>query len=115
MSIPIVPVPLPSTPPIITSFNYNVNNLVLSSNITFNVILLDANNTPVSVQQVTIAGEDYTNWGNNDQYVINYICNALGLTQLDPPPPEPIIDVPQEIVITDPTPTDVITDPTPTE
>jgi len=98
MSIPVVPIPLPTTPPIISSFNYNVNNLVLSSSITFNVILLDENNVPVSVQQVTISGDDYKNWGNNDQYVINYICNALGVTQLNPPPPETIVDIPQEII-----------------
>lgn len=89
MSIQVVPTPLSDTP-IICGFNYNVNTFILNTSITFNIILLDQVNTPLAVRQVTLAGEDYTSWGNNDQYVITYICNALGLEQLNPPePPEP--------------------------
>ena len=85
MSIQVVPTPLTTVIPTIYSFNYNVNNFQLNSSITFNVILLDQNATPLQVSQVTLAGDDYQNWGNNDQYVITYICNSLGLTQFNPP------------------------------
>jgi len=105
MSVPVVPTPLPTTPPIIASFNYNVNSLVLNSTITFNVVLLDTNNVPVTVKQVTLSGEAYTNWGNNDNYVILYICNELGLTPLNPieAPPQvsvdPVVPVDPEVPV----------------
>jgi hypothetical protein len=98
----------------IYGFRYTVNAFELSSYITFNVIFLDENNTPLSVSQVTLAGEDYANWGNSDQYVIQYICNALGLTPLDPsilnhdiPVPVPVPVVPDDPV---PVPVPVVPD-----
>lgn len=86
MSVQIVPTLAPMTIPIITSFNYSVIDFVFNSSISFNVVLLDGNNLPVLVKTVTMAGSDYTNWGQSDQYVINFICNALGLSQLNLPP-----------------------------
>ena len=81
MSVPVVPIPFDTNPKFIYGFNYSVQSFVLSSQITFNVVLIDQNNTPLSVSAVTLSGDDYTNWGNDDSYVITYICNALGLTQ----------------------------------
>lgn len=108
MSIPVVPTPLTPNPPMICGFRYTVNGLEFNSYITFNVILLDQTNTPLSVSQVTMAGEDYNNWGNSDQYVIDFICSTLGLTPLDPsvpvspdnpvPVPVPDIIIPDDIV-----------------
>jgi len=92
MSVQVVPTPLGDTP-IICGFNYNVNSFVLNNYITFNIVLLDQGNTPLAVRQVTLAGQDYNNWGNNDQYVIQYICLALGLTQLNPPEVAPTVTV----------------------
>ena len=87
MSVPVVPTPLVVDIPNICSFSYTVNTFVLSSYITFNVILSNEVGTPIAVKQVTLAGEDYDNWGNNDDYVINYICTSLGLTPLPDPGP----------------------------
>ena len=96
MSIPVVPTPLTPNPPMIYGFRYTVNAFELNSFITFNVILCDEGNTPLTVSQVTLAGEDYANWGNSDQYVIDYICTTLGLTPIEPPPllpdPEPVTE-----------------------
>jgi hypothetical protein len=109
MSIPVVPTPLTPNPPIIYGFRYTVNAFELSSYITFNVILLDETGTPLSVSQVTLSGEAYTNWGNSDQYVIQYICNALGLTPLDPSLISPDNPVPVPVPNIDPfAPTDTI-------
>jgi hypothetical protein len=77
MSVQIVPTLAPMTIPIITSFNYSVIDFVFNSSISFNVVLLDGNNLPVLVKTVTMAGSDYTNGGQSDQYVIDFICNAL--------------------------------------
>jgi hypothetical protein len=89
MSVQVVPTPLTTVVPIVYGFSYTVNTFKLNSFISFNVILNDQNGTPLSVKQVTISGEDYANWGNNDAYVIDYICNSLGLIPLPEPPVEP--------------------------
>ena len=132
MSIPVVPTPLTPNPPMICGFRYTVNGLEFNSYITFNVILLDQTNTPLSVRQVTMAGEDYANWGNSDQYVIDFICSTLGLTPLDPsvpvspdnpvpvpvpvspdnpvPVPVPDLIIPDDIVPDDIVPDDIVPD-----
>ena len=106
MSIPVVPTPLTPNPPMICGFRYTVNALEFNSYITFNVILLDQTNTPLSVRQVTMAGEDYNNWGNSDQYVIDFICTTLGLTPLDPPivSPDDPVPVPVPVPVPEPIP-----------
>ena len=92
MNIPVVPTPLTPNPPMICGFRYTVNDLVFNSHITLNVILLDQDGTPLSVRQVTMAGEDYNNWGNSDQYVIDFICSSLGLTHIEPVVVEPTVE-----------------------
>lgn len=34
----------------------------------------------VSVRNVLIEGDDYANWGNDDQYIITFVMNSLGFT-----------------------------------
>jgi hypothetical protein len=46
------------------------------------VKLLDENNGLVSVEVINLTGDDYQNWGNNDQYVIDYALNQLSLTKV---------------------------------
>jgi len=82
MSVYVVPRAFETNPRYINGFTYSVQSLVLNTHITFNVVLIDQKNTPLSVSVVTISGDDYANWGNDDNYIITYICNALGLTQL---------------------------------
>ena len=95
MSISVVPTPLVTNPPIIYGFNYTVHSFQLNNQITFNVILIDSAGTPLQVTQVSISGDAYAAWGDNDSYIENYICNALGLTPLGSsqtvePPPAPV-------------------------
>jgi len=93
--INVIPTPY-EDPKLITMFTYTVCDFKLSEYITFNVILLDANSIPIIVKRVTMAGADYAGWGNDDQYVINYICSSLNLVQqssaaetISEPTPEP--------------------------
>jgi hypothetical protein len=80
-TIPVVPKQY-EDPKIISGFTYSVCDFQLSVSITFNVILLDTNSLPIVVKQVVLSGQDYAAWGNDDQYIVNYICNALNLTEL---------------------------------
>ena len=117
MSVQIVPTPLTTVVPIVYGFTYTVNTFQLNSFISFNVILNDQNGTPLSVKQVTISGNDYANWGNNDAYVIEFICNSLGLTPL--PEPTPVEPTPVEPTPVEPTPVEPTpeapVEPTPVE
>uniref|UniRef100_A0A6C0DX03 Uncharacterized protein n=1 Tax=viral metagenome TaxID=1070528 RepID=A0A6C0DX03_9ZZZZ len=87
MSVQIVPQLLPQTS-IIQSFKYYVERFILNQEIEFKIIYFDKNENVLSGTKVILAGEDYHAWGNDDNYVIQYICNALGLTIAIPVEPE---------------------------
>lgn len=38
---------------------------------------------------IHISGEEYRNWGENDQYIIDTITSKLGVTIIQAPPPPP--------------------------
>jgi len=63
----------------VTSFSVIVNNIVLFQSATLNVRLFDENNNYISTQLINISGDDYTNWGNDDTYIANYVAQNLGL------------------------------------
>ena len=65
---------------IIASVQISIINIDFGSSATFNVILFDEGGGVIVCNQVTLAGADYDAWGNNDQYVVNYILNLYGLT-----------------------------------
>ena len=107
--VPVVSSPYEPNPKYINSFTYSVNELQLSKQITFNVVLFDQNKLPLCAQLITMGGEDYANWGSDDSYVIHFICSKLGLTPLsDITPPVPPVSIPLE-----PTPEPTPLEPTP--
>ena len=63
-----------------------VNNIkisVLSVELFKNIVLrvsMFADKTIVENKILKVEGEDYANWGNDDQYIVNYCLNKLGLT-----------------------------------
>jgi hypothetical protein len=64
----------------IGSVQINIINIDFGNSASFNVVLFDTTGTLIVCNQVTMAGADYTAWGNDDQYVINYVLNLYGLT-----------------------------------
>ncbi len=65
---------------IVSSMQISIINIEFGLSATFNVILFDEGGGVIVCNQVTLAGADYDAWGNNDQYVINYMLNLYGLT-----------------------------------
>ena len=43
------------------------------------VFFYNSNDTVIKVERVEIPEEVYTNWGTDDQVIIDYVLNALGL------------------------------------
>lgn len=76
MSINILPYSLGS----ITSFTVEVYQVVLFVKARLRVALYDQNGGLVNVKDIDLEGEDYSNWNNDDKYVVDYVCNKLGFT-----------------------------------
>jgi len=66
---------------IINKVFIRVMNLELYKSVTVHARLMD-NNEMVKSEMFVIEGEDYTNWGNNDDYIVNYVLTKLGLTKM---------------------------------
>lgn len=87
---------------LVTSFTIQINNVVLFNSASL-IIFLYNNDSDNSIgrREINISGQDYLDWNNNDQYIINLVAKKLGFTLLNLP--------------TDPVPTDSIQIiPTPT-
>jgi hypothetical protein len=63
---------------VIYGFDVEVNTVVLNTSARLSVRLYDQNNTIVNVQTMELTGEDYSNWGTDDNYIINYVVQKLG-------------------------------------
>jgi len=46
------------------------------------VRLLDENGGLVSNEIVRLEGTDYSNWGTDDQYLVDFVLTSLGLTEI---------------------------------
>lgn len=64
----------------IGSMSISITNIVFGQSATFNVLLFEPAGQLIRCDQQTLAGADYDAWGNNDQYVVNYMLNLYGLT-----------------------------------
>ena len=83
MKVDVVPTPYVRPSINITNIQVRVMNLNLFQSVNINVILM-SNNDYVDSKSYTLEGDDYTNWGNDDTYIVNYALNKLGLTQATP-------------------------------
>ena len=99
MNIQVNPKPFIKEPPVICSFNYFVNSIIFNTSITFNVVLLDANKNDIKFTQIALSGDDYANWGINDDYVIDYICKQLDLTRLTNDNENPVVVEENPVVV----------------
>ena len=59
-------------------FSLDISQLILNTSATFRVSLYDAEDQCFENKYVTLEGDDYKNWNNDDQYVINFIAMKLG-------------------------------------
>ena len=67
---------------VIGSMSISITNIVFGQSATFNVLLFEPSGQLIRCDQQTLSGPDYDAWGNNDQYVVNYMLNLYGLTPL---------------------------------
>ena len=105
INVNVVPAPYVKPTVDITSIHIRVMNVVLFKSVNVNVTLF-SNNDFVDSKSFLLEGADYTSWGNDDTYIVNYVLNKLGLTESGPVvhEPEPVVPVVTEPVVTDPEP-----------
>ena len=61
----------------LTSFEINSVSVKLNQSAEVLVYLKNSDNVIVASEMVVIEGTDYQAWGNDDQYIVNYINNYL--------------------------------------
>lgn len=62
----------------IGKFTLNISNLIIKLSADIIVSLFDIDNKYISTITLPLVGEDYENWGSDDDYLISYVCNKLG-------------------------------------
>jgi hypothetical protein len=67
---------------IINNVEMRIINLSLGKYVDVNAVLKQNNNF-ISSQNFRIQGEEYDNWGNDDQYIEKLILQKLDLTRKD--------------------------------
>jgi hypothetical protein len=65
---------------IVNNIQINILKIELFKSMTLSVNLL-SNNKIVDTQLMSISGDDYSNWGNDDNYIINLVISKLNLTK----------------------------------
>jgi len=71
----------------VTSFTVSCRTLVLFTNATFTVDSFDINNNLVSRQVIPITTEQYLEWNNNDEFIIDLMATICGYTLVTPTMP----------------------------
>jgi len=79
---------------IITSFTVNVTNIQLFVSANISVNLFNADPRLINTVDWPLVGEDYENWANDDQYIIDYVATKLGFVIAPEPPINPINPLP---------------------
>jgi hypothetical protein len=65
---------------VINNIQINILKVELFKGMTLSVNLL-SNNKIIDSKIMTISGDEYSNWGNDDNYIINLVLNKLNLTR----------------------------------
>ena len=63
------------------SAELRVTNLQLGASVDVTTLVKNENGNIFKVENVHIEGEEYNNWGNDDDYLANLVLSKLGLTR----------------------------------
>ncbi len=62
------------------SFSIKITDFIFNQSVTLLVTLYDTDGAIVENNFLVLEGSDYNNWSNNDDYIINYVCQKFGLS-----------------------------------
>jgi len=78
--IDVVPSPFVQPAETVTKFSYTVHNFIAFTSISISVMLFSSSGKLLDVQNIVMQGDDYAQWGNDDNYLIQFIASSVGLT-----------------------------------
>ena len=61
----------------ITSFTYRVTDIILFESATVLILFLDENENCIRTVQYVVEGEEYAEWSDDDQYVVDLIVEKI--------------------------------------
>ena len=70
----------------ITSFKIDRIEISLFKSAVITVILLDSAGSLLDLKFVNMTGEDYSRWSTDDSYVVEFIKQSLGFSDVVKPP-----------------------------
>jgi len=65
----------------VNNIQIRVMNVELYKSVSVYVMLF-SDKTVVDTKNFLLTGDDYTSWGNDDDYIVNYVLTKLNLTKL---------------------------------
>jgi len=71
----------------IVAFSTRILSLDLFNSVTLVVSYLDAQGILKDTKIITLEGQDYLDWSNNDEYIINKVAEICGFILKPTPPP----------------------------
>ena len=79
---------------------YQIDTLVANQFCKISAFLVEPDGNRIKRIQLMLEGEEYTQWGNDDDWLLDWICAKCGVSRYVPPPPPPEelrIEVPEEV------------------
>ena len=74
------------------SFSVRIMHMTIFESVSIIVNFFDENNNRIDTVSLTLTGEDYSNWGSDDNYLYNYVAQKYG-TKIKEPVAEPVTEV----------------------
>lgn len=106
----------------VVRLTYEIVRLVPNSHCYIQAYLTESGGNRLKRYELLLAGTDYSQWGEDDTYLTNWICTQCGVSPKPEPEPTPETVVPdifpiptveETMTTTDPTPNPEETTPTP--
>lgn len=79
MNVDIIDYEIPQEPKVATKIRINIAEIVFNKSAKFNIYYQLENDDIVKTELVNIENEEYKNWNNNDDYIIELVLSKLGL------------------------------------
>ena len=67
---------------IASAVDIRVMSLELGRSVALIVTIKDQNESVIDVHSITIEGEEYEGWGDDDAYLVNLVLEKIGLTKI---------------------------------
>ena len=74
------------------SFSVNIIDVRIFESVMISVDFFDENGGCIDRTRLHLSGEDYTNWGTDDNYLVNYVAAKYGMVVKPPAVTEPVTE-----------------------